>query len=251
MNPDLPILALASDYDSTLAFEGKIATQTRDALARLKASGRKLLLVTGRDLEDLLAIFPSIELLDCAVVENGAVLYWPLNRRTESLAPTPPKQFLEQLRLRGVKPLSVGLSIVATTLRHHDAVEKTITEMELPLEIILNRDSVMVLPAGVNKATGLATALNELRVSPKQVVAMGDAENDEAFLKLCGFSVAVANAIPSIKALADMTTEQEYGSGVIEVIEKVLAGSQLHQRSSGDAGEPHFPINSSNSVTSV
>ena len=228
MNLAPPILALASDYDATLAFEGKIAPHTRDALARFKASNRKLLLVTGRELDDLLAIAPDVELFDCTVAENGAVLYWPSGRNIESLAPPPPKQFLETLRQRGVQPLSMGRSIVATTQPHTGTVQETITEMGLALGVILNRDSVMVLPAGVNKATGLARALKELGVPAAQVVAVGDAENDEDFLKLCGFSVAVANAIPRIKQLADMTTEQEHGPGVVEIIEKILAGWSPH-----------------------
>lgn len=229
MNAAPPILALASDYDATLAFEGKIAASTREALSRLKASGRKLLLVTGRDLDDLLAILPGIELFDCAVAENGAVLYWPSRRRIESLAPTPPKDFLEKLRERGVQPLSTGRSIVATKLSHYEAVQRTISELGLQLEIILNRDSIMVLPGGMNKATGLARALSELRLQPDQVVGIGDAENDEAFLELCRFSVAVANAIPRIKQISDLITEKEHGPGVVEVIEKILAEEPLHR----------------------
>lgn len=224
MNPTPRILALASDYDSTLACEGKIAPQTLDALRRLKASGRKLLLVTGRELDDLLAIVPDIDLFDVAIAENGAVLYWPSSGRIELLAPPPPKKLLEELRRRGIQPLSQGRSIVATTRAQCLGVREAITEMGLPMEIILNRDSAMVLPAGIDKATGLTQALRELPLPVKHVVGVGDAENDEAFLKLCGFSVAVANAIPRIKQIADMTTRQEHGLGVIEVIETILSG---------------------------
>jgi len=231
MNPAPPILALASDYDATLAFDGNIAPPTRQALARFKASSRKLLLITGRELEDLLAIVPDADAFDCIVAENGAALYWPASRHIESLATPPPKHFLETLRKRGVQPLSVGCSIVATTLPHYHGVQTTITEMGLALEIILNRDSLMILPAGVNKATGLARALRELGLPTEQVVGIGDAENDEAFLELCGFSVAVANAIPRIKQIADVITEQEHGPGVVEVIEKILAGEPLCQLS--------------------
>jgi HAD superfamily hydrolase (TIGR01484 family) len=234
MKPVPDILALASDYDSTLASEGEVAPQTLDALVRLKSSSRKLLLVTGRQLDDLLAIFPRIELFDCAVTENGAVLYWPSIRRIESLAPPPPKQFLENLRQRGVQPLSVGRSIVATTQPHYEAVQKTITEMKLTMEIIFNREAVMVLPAGINKATGFARALTKLELPAERVVGVGDAENDEAFLKLCGCSVAVANAISKIKQAADLITEQENGLGVVEVIERILAGKPLCPRSSLD-----------------
>lgn len=224
MNPTPHILALASDYDSTLACEGKIEPQTLDALARLKASRRKLLLVTGRELDDLLAIVPDIELFDGVVAENGAVLYWPSSGRIELLAPPPPKQLLEELRRRGIQPLSQGRSIVATTQAHCSEVRKAIAEMGLAMELTFNRDSVMVLPAGVNKATGLSRMLREMQLPAKRVVGVGDAENDEAFLELCGFSAAVANAIPRIKQIADMITHREDGFGVIEVIEKILSG---------------------------
>lgn len=235
MNPSLNILALASDYDSTLAFEGKVAPQTLDALARLKASGRKLLLVTGRELDDLLAIVPEIHLFHCAVVENGAALYWPSSQRIELLAPPPPKPMLENLRRRGVQPLCVGRSIVATTQQHYDTVQKIIVEMGLAMEIIFNRDSLMMLPAGVNKATGFAKALEQAGVPADQVVGVGDAENDEDFLKLCGIPVAVANAIPKIKQVVHMVTQQEYGLGVVELIEKILAGELTYHAYSCDA----------------
>ena len=224
MNPTLHILALAADYDSTLAYEGKIAPQTLDALTRLKASGRKLLLVTGRELDDLLTIVPEIELFDGIVAENGAVLCWPSSGRIELLAPPPPKQLLEELRRRGIQPLSQGRCIVATTHAQCSEVRKVIAEMGLAMEIIFNRDSAMVLPGGVHKATGLSHVLKEMQLPATRVVGIGDAENDEAFLELCGFSVAVANAIPRIKQIADMVTDQEHGLGVIEVIETILSG---------------------------
>jgi hydroxymethylpyrimidine pyrophosphatase-like HAD family hydrolase len=75
-------------------------------------------------------------------------------------------------------------------------------------------------------------------VPPAQVVGVGDAENDEALLNLCGFSVAVANAIPRIKQLADMTTEQEHGPGVVELVEKILASEPLRQLSVARPSRP-------------
>ena len=49
-------LALASDYDGTLARDGLMEEATVTALTRLRNSGRKLLMVTGRQLEDLFAL---------------------------------------------------------------------------------------------------------------------------------------------------------------------------------------------------
>jgi hydroxymethylpyrimidine pyrophosphatase-like HAD family hydrolase len=82
----------------------------------------------------------------------------------------------------------------------------------------------MVLPAGVHKGTGLKLALEELNVPLENVVGIGDAENDDAFLSLCGSYVAVGNAIPSIQEAADVVTDLDHGAGVTQVIESVLAG---------------------------
>lgn len=65
--------------------------------------------------------------------------------------------------------------------------------------VILNKRSLMVLPRGVNKASGLRDALDELGIAPEDTVGVGDAENDEAFLALCGYSAAVANALPKLR----------------------------------------------------
>ena len=225
MNPAVSIVALATDYDETLASGGEVSPQTLNALERLKASSRKLLLITGRELADLLEVCPGIELFDCVIAENGAVLYVPLSKNLRSLAPAPLAPLLEALRKRSVQPLSVGRSIVATLHHNYAAVREAIAETGMSMEIIFNRDALMVLPAGIDKGSGLQAALQELQLPLHAVVGIGDAENDEPFLKLCGISVAVANATPAIRELADIVTVRERGAGVIEVIESMLAGT--------------------------
>jgi len=80
-----------------------------------------------------------------------------------------------------------------------------------------------VLPASVNKASGLRAALDELGLSQQVVVGIGDAENDEAFLAMSGCGVAVANALDSVKAQADHVTSGEDGAGVREVIDSLIS----------------------------
>jgi haloacid dehalogenase-like hydrolase/AAA domain len=82
---------------------------------------------------------------------------------------------------------------------------------------------VMILPAGVNKASGLIAALKEMNISPHNVVGIGDAENDHAFLRLCEMSVAVANALPAVMETADLVTAGDHGRGVRELIEGLVA----------------------------
>ncbi|MFO7276670.1 MAG: HAD family hydrolase [Pseudomonadota bacterium] len=215
-------LALCTDYDGTLAHHGRVADSTCAALERLRASGRRIVLVTGRQLDDLRNVCPKLELFDCVVAENGAVLHRPAAREEKVLAGRPPQRFIDALRERGVEPLSVGRVIVATWEPHHTTVLETIRELGLELQVIFNKGAVMVLPAGVNKATGLAAALDALGLSPHNAVGIGDAENDHAFLDLCECAVAVSNALPLLKERADLVTQGDHGAGVEELVGRLL-----------------------------
>ncbi|HKI34045.1 MAG TPA: HAD-IIB family hydrolase [Gemmataceae bacterium] len=216
-------LALCCDYDGTLAHDGRVDTATFAGLEKLLASGRRLVLVTGRELPDMQAIFPRLDLFERVVAENGALLYRPSTREEKPLAPPPPGKFIDLLRRRGVAPMAVGRVIVATWHPHEHAVLEAIHELGLELQVIFNKGAVMVLPAGVNKASGLAAALEEMGLSPHNAVGVGDAENDHAFLSLCECSAAVANALPTIKEAADLTTRADHGAGVVELIEELVA----------------------------
>jgi len=216
-------LALAADYDGTLAKDGRVARRTLAALKRVAASGRKLILVTGRELPQLLEIFPEIDLFDRVVAENGAVLYRPATRETEILAQAPPQSLVDELRRRRIEPLAIGRSIVATLQPHAGRVLEAIQQLGLELQVIFNKGAVMVLPANVNKSSGLSAALAELGLSAHNVVAIGDAENDHAMLQLAEYSAAVANAVPTLREEADRTTAKAHGEGVVELIEDLLA----------------------------
>ncbi|AFZ18186.1 HAD family hydrolase [Allocoleopsis franciscana] len=216
-------LALATDYDGTLASDGRVNKETLAALDRLRDSGRKLILVTGRHLDDLLNVFPEINLCEWVVVENGALLYQPATREEKPLGAPPPEEFVKALQQRGVDPLTVGRVIVATWHPHENTVLDVIRDLGLEYQVIFNKGAVMVLPSGVNKASGLSAVLKELGLPPHNTVAIGDAENDQAFLDFCGCGVAVANALPMLKEHADFVTKGDRGAGVVELIDKLIA----------------------------
>lgn len=216
--------ALATDYDGTLAEDGIVSRDTLEALRRAKADGRTLVLVTGRELEDLIRTFPAVDIFDIVVAENGALLYTPKpTPRERPLATPPPPAFAQALIARGVSPISCGRIIVATWEPHEQVVLETIREMGLELEVIFNKGAVMVLPTGVNKASGLLAALDELGIPPEQVVGVGDAENDHSLLAACGLGVAVANAVEALQQRADLVTRGSRGGGVVELIDRMIA----------------------------
>ena len=224
--------ALAADYDGTLASDGVVDDATIAALHRLRESGRKLVLVTGRIVEQLLHIFPQIRLCNLVVADNGAVLYDPETDEATALADPPPREFVETLARRGVPRIEVGDVVVATWEPHETTVLQAIRDLGLELQIIFNKGAVMVLPTGVNKATGLRAALTKIGLSHHNTVGIGDAENDEAFLKLCDASAAVDNALEVVKRQVDLVMRGARGAGVIELIDRLLADDlkKLHRR---------------------
>jgi hydroxymethylpyrimidine pyrophosphatase-like HAD family hydrolase len=219
----MPIEALATDYDGTLAHDGVVETATVEALTRAREAGIKLVMVTGRELSDLFNTFDHSALFDAIVAENGAVLYHPQTEAVELLATAPPPAFVERLTNARI-PLSVGHSIVATVEPHEHEVLAAIRDLEMEWHVIFNKGSVMALPANVTKATGLVPALASVGVSAEQTAGVGDAENDQAFLRACGLAVAVANALPSVKELAHVVTAGARGAGVVELIDALLRG---------------------------
>ena len=214
---------LACDYDGTIAHDGKVAPSTVASLKRFAASGGKLLLVTGREMRDLLQIFPEIAMFDCVVAENGALLYDPATQKQRLLAPPPSEILVNELRRRGIQ-MSVGRAIIATWRPNVQDVTDAIRETKQDVRVILNKNAVMILPQGVDKASGLRVALSNLRIAAEDVVGVGDAENDLDFLAICGAGVAVANALPEVKSRVAYVTRGDHGAGVEELIDQLLSG---------------------------
>jgi hydroxymethylpyrimidine pyrophosphatase-like HAD family hydrolase len=217
----MPYSALATDYDGTLAHDGHVDPETVDALRALIASGRKVVLVTGREVSELLHIFPEVSLCDVVVAENGGLLYWPNEGREEVFAEPPPEQFVLEMSRLDVKPFSVGRVVFATWRPHETTVLEAIQRLGMGHQIIFNKDAVMVLPPQVNKATGLSKALKRLGIAPECVVGIGDAENDYPFLDACGVAVAVENALEPLKSSCDLVVA-DHGRGVVQIIQRIL-----------------------------
>jgi HAD superfamily hydrolase (TIGR01484 family) len=100
--------ALATDYDGTLAHDGVVDAGTINALQRLRRSGRRAILVTGRTVIGLREVFPRLHEFDLIVAENGGTLYEPVSDSERLLATSPSEAFLRLLVGRARLPLEVG-----------------------------------------------------------------------------------------------------------------------------------------------
>src|SRR5436190_12753961 len=93
---------LATDYDGTLAKDGKVNGLTLEALKLVKDSGRKIILVTGREMKDIEIVFPEYNIFDLIVAENGALILNPETHREILLGERPPDSFIDELKQKNV-----------------------------------------------------------------------------------------------------------------------------------------------------
>jgi HAD superfamily hydrolase (TIGR01484 family) len=212
---------LACDYDGTVAHNGEVDDETAWDLGSVRTSGRRVVLVTGRDLPTLRSVCPYLELFDRVVAENGALLYRPDDGSERALADPPPTALLDRLNESGV-PVDSGRAVVFTWKPNEVAAIEAIAELGLGHQVILNRQAVMVVPPGVSKGSGLLAALDELHVSTHNVVAVGDAENDHDLLANSACGVAVGDAVPGLAQSADRVTEAPGPEGARELISALL-----------------------------
>lgn len=82
--------------------------------------------------------------------------------------------------------------------------------------------SIEIVASGCSKASGVERLIEYMQVETSQVMAIGDHTNDIEIVKLAGTGVAVANADPKLKEVADYITNGERENGVIEAMNRFV-----------------------------
>ncbi|WP_051228694.1 HAD family hydrolase [Pleomorphomonas oryzae] len=217
--------AVALDYDGTIAERGRMSASTEAALQSLRSAGFRLILVSGRRLENIQQICGALDLFDAVILENGATAFCPATGTEQLIAPPVDQRFVADLEreLPG-EPLFVGRAMVATATENAGCVEVVIALGGYDLHIVGCGRRVLVLPKGVNKSSGLSHALASLGLRRNQVVAVGDEENDIELFRGCALTAAVGNATPTLKSAADLILPGEHGQSVQYLADMLLAG---------------------------
>jgi hydroxymethylpyrimidine pyrophosphatase-like HAD family hydrolase len=212
---------IACDFDGTGAANGQMEPQVAAALGKAQAQGFATLLVTGRVLEDVQAACAELQMFDAVVAENGAIVWLCRLGRTIQLGTPPPERFFGELRAGGV-PFHTGAVVVGTWDRHASQLLELIRRLGIDGQLIFNREALMLLPSGINKAVGVRRALEELGRSEHNLIAFGDAENDLPLLAAAEIGVAVRDSVPGVAAQADDRLSQPGGAGVAQCIHRLL-----------------------------
>lgn len=209
----LSLDAICCDYDRTLTdLDLRLSPRAVEALREARARGKKVVVVSGRDLAFLQREVGDVA--DALVAENGCFLH---HRGVRRLGPAVDlRAALSSLDI----PLELGEAIVSADLRHMSRLRAALDAAGVEADLIPNRDRVMVLPRGVDKALGVLEALTALGIDPRRAAAAGDGENDVALLRAVGYGIAVANAVDELKAIADHVSDEIGGDAVASWIQE-------------------------------
>jgi hydroxymethylpyrimidine pyrophosphatase-like HAD family hydrolase len=222
----MKLFALAIDFDNTIAFHDRVDRQILEALALLRARGVMVLLATGRILDDLKRAAGDLHFVDAVVAENGAVLHFPDSDHTTVLAPPVPGVLIDELASRRLT-FHAGQSLVDAAAADAPALLDVIRGLELPLVLVFNKSRVMVMPQGVSKGTGLHAALDTLRLSARNTMAIGDAENDHELLRLAEVGAAVSWGSEALRRLADFTLPGDDAAAVAAAVRGLAGRTEL------------------------
>lgn len=212
-----PYRAIACDADGTLTWRHRLNIRTAATLVRWREAGGHVILVMGEIRDDLLH-FARTALFDRIVGENGGVLLRPPDWMAHPLGPAPPAEVVRRLRGR-VDHLSVGRVLLSTRVTNEDTLRHAVGPC---YQLVRNGKDVMALPVGITKETGVAVAAKDLGLTCDELIGVGNGENDGCLVRGCGLGVAVANAVPKVKRVADWVTKGRGPDGIVELIRRLL-----------------------------
>jgi hydroxymethylpyrimidine pyrophosphatase-like HAD family hydrolase len=222
----MKLSVLALDYDGTIARDDRIDPAVRDAIADARTRGIIVLLVTGRILAELQRVAGDLHFVDGVIAENGAVVHFPDSGHTTLLAGAVPEAYLAEIRRRGVAAIP-GQCLVDASAADAGRLLQAIQALELPLVLLFNRGRVMTLPQGISKATGLHATLSMLRLSSRNTLAIGDAENDHALLQLAEVGAAVQWGSRVLQSVADVVVQGGDPGAVAPYIRQIAGHGRL------------------------
>ncbi len=222
----MKLSVLALDYDGTITRDDRLNTPMMEAIADARRRGVAVMLVTGRRLDDLRRVAGKLQFVDSVVAENGALVHFPDGGLTTTLAPPIPPAFVARLQKEAI-PFQAGQCLIEADASAAPQMLDVVRELEVPIVLMFNRSRVMAMAQGISKATGLRAALEALRKSPRNAVAVGDAENDHELLRFAEVGAAVEWGSPSLRAAADMVIAGDGPAAVADFVRRVAATGRL------------------------
>lgn len=219
------IKAVALDVDGTITDKRRrLCPSALESIKNAESSGVPVIIVTGNILAFSRFLSMLLGTTGGLVAENGGVIQFDEGETVLGDLEKCLKAYDFLKTIYPVKKVEYSLERVSEIALYRNISSKLIKNAlkDYDVEIYDSGFAVHITDPKVNKGSSLIKLLQNRGISGEEVLAVGDSENDLDFLKVAGIKVAVANADPELKDLADYVTEKPYGDGVKEALERFL-----------------------------
>jgi hydroxymethylpyrimidine pyrophosphatase-like HAD family hydrolase len=79
---------------------------------------------------------------------------------------------------------------------------------------------------GNSKGRRLSEFIAQRKISPREVIAFGDQDNDREMLEFAGFGVAMGNSHPEVRACADWVAGDNDSDAIAEVLRRFVLAAR-------------------------
>lgn len=227
--------AIAVDIDGTLTDENLVLNlDAVRELQRMKEKGYEIILCSGNVLPIVYALSSYLGLRGPIVAENGGVVYH--DKQVRVLAdPKEAVKAFEYLQNRmKVRRLFTDRWRESEVGFYQDVSLEDVRAVLRDFDILVESSgyAIHLMVGNITKMDGIKALRDMTGISPEEVIAIGDGDNDSTMIAGCGYGIAVANASESAKKAADYITEMPYSEGFIEavrVIEHIGTATETHK----------------------
>ena len=233
----MTIEAIAVDIDGTITDETrKICIEAIEALRKAEKKGIPTIIVTGNVVNYAYATEVLIGCSGGLIAENGGVIFkeGENNNAVEimvdkNFVTSAENHLKEKLGSEFEKHASHDNMYRLTETVFYKTIDRKLLKNALEdfkykdeLEIYDSGFALHITDKRINKGSSLKYLCQRNKINMQNVMAIGDSENDEDFLKEVGYKIAVGNADEKLKKISTYTCEKSYGAGVAEAIEKYV-----------------------------
>ena len=235
-----PYKLLALDMDGTLLDSRKqVSPKTQQAIEELAKTGVAVAYCTGRSLPEMRDVRRALPFVRYGSQVSGALTYDFETDTVISATPLSTDICLQLIRAGALENAMVHMhcdleayvrehegQVLKINLYHMDTESRERTRRRiqgLPIKLAdSERTSLESTAQGISKDKGIERICSRLGIGMDQVVAIGDAPNDTDVLRAAGCAVAMGNATPEIKQLADLVVADNDHDGIAEAIERLF-----------------------------
>lgn len=243
--------ALFLDVDGTTVihgFDSLPSPRVTEAINKCKKVGVSVCLATSRPLYAVQSIIGHLDLTGYCVISSGTQIFDPQKRKIvrEKLFPKKAMKTVfavanyhhadmkvfdgeKEVTYDGIHiPKKVmGMYFPQLTLETYQQIYK---KLEGIPDISLHRmqawdekfECLDITSKEASKLHGIAEVAELLGIQTHEMIGVGDGYNDFPLLLACGLKIAMGNAVPELKAIADFIAPSVEDDGVATVIEKFI-----------------------------